>query len=190
MMAADGVMIRRAGVEDVALLAQMGEEAFYTAYAGEIAHEPLAAFAARVFAPERVAAELEEQPGSYLIIEVDGEAAGLAQLRAREAPAEVNGSRPVELSKIYLLDQWIGRGLGAALMEACLEEARGQGYETMWLGVWERNPRAIGFYGKWGFEAVGEVPFPFEGEMQRDVVMMKGIGDRGSAESQWLMANR
>jgi diamine N-acetyltransferase len=176
MMAADGVTIRPAGVEDVALLVQMGEEAFFTAYAEAIAHEPLATFAARVFAPERVAAELAEQPGSYLIIEVDGEAAGLAQLRAGEAPAEVNGSRPVELSKIYLLDRWIGRGLGAALMEACLEEARRLGYETMWLGVWERNPRAIGFYEKWGFAAVGEVPFPFEGEMQRDVVMSRVVG--------------
>jgi diamine N-acetyltransferase len=179
-MAAEVVAVRMADAGDVALLAKIGEEAFYTAYAEEIAHEPLAAFAARTFAPERVAAELAEQPGSYLMLEVDGEPAGLAQLRDGAAPAEVAGPKPVELSKIYLLDKWIGHGLGARLMQACLDEARSRGYETMWLGVWERNPRAIGFYEKWSFAPVGDIAFDFEGERQRDVVMMRGIGDQGS----------
>lgn len=177
-MAAEVVAVRMADAGDVTLLAKMGEEAFTKAYAANIAHEPLAAFAARTFAPERVAAELAEQPGSYLIIEVDGEPAGLAQLRDGAAPAEVTGPQPVELSKIYLMDAWIGRGLGARLMQACLDEARSRGYETMWLGVWERNARAIGFYEKWGFQPVGDIAFDFEGEWQRDVVMVRGIGDR------------
>lgn len=174
-MAAEVVAVRMADAGDVPLLAKLGEEAFYTAYAEEIAHEPLAAFAARTFAPERVAAELAAQPGSYLIIEVDGEPAGLAQLRDGEAPAGVTGPKPVELSKIYLLDRWIGLGLGARLMQACLDEARSRGYETMWLGVWERNPRAIRFYEKWGFAPVGDIAFDFEGERQRDVVMARGM---------------
>ena len=174
-MVADGVSVRWAEAEDVPVLAALGEEAFYSAYAGELAHEPLAAFAARTFDPARIVQEMKDQHGGYLLLEVDGEAAGLAQLRAGQAPDVVSGGEAVELSKIYLLDKWIGRGLGTRLMEACLNEARRRGYQTLWLGVWERNPRAIGFYEKWGFAAVGDSVFDFEGERQRDVLMSREI---------------
>jgi diamine N-acetyltransferase len=174
-MDGEGVTVREAGAADVPVLAALGEEAFYTAYAGQLAHEPLAAFARRAFEPERLAQELAEQPGGYLLLEVDGEPAGLAQLLAREAQPAVTGAQPVELSKIYLLDKWIGRGLGTTLMQACVDEARRRGYQTLWLGVWEHNPRAIGFYEKWGFLAVGDIRFNFEGEEQRDVVMSRAV---------------
>ena len=49
--------------------------------------------------------------------------------------------------------------------------ARAWDAEGVWLGVWERNPRAIAFYEKHGFAAVGEQTYRVAGEVQRDVVM-------------------
>src|SRR5690606_23196298 len=123
--------IRQAGPDDAATLAQIGAEAFTTAYAADLPLERLAAFAAETFAEARVAADLAEQPGCYLLLEVEGEAAGLAQLRDGPPPRGVTGPRPVELSKIYLLEKWIGRGLGTALMQASVDEARRRGYATL-----------------------------------------------------------
>lgn len=167
--------IRQAGPDDAATLAQIGAEAFTTAYAADLPLERLAAFAAETFAEARVAADLAEQPGCYLLLEVEGEAAGLAQLRDGPPPRGVTGPRPVELSKIYLLEKWIGRGLGTALMQASVDEARRRGYATLWLGVWERNPRAIAFYHKWGFVEAGDVAFRFGGEIQRDLIMVRAL---------------
>ena len=167
--------IRQAGPDDAATLAQIGAEAFTTAYAADLPAGPLAAFAAETFAEARVAADLAEQPGCYLLLEVDGEAAGLAQLRDGPPPRGVTGPRPVELSKIYLLEKRIGRGLGTALMQASVDEARRRGYATLWLGVWERNPRAIAFYHKWGFVEVGDIAFHFGDEIQRDLIMVRAL---------------
>jgi ribosomal protein S18 acetylase RimI-like enzyme len=49
-----------------------------------------------------------------------------------------------------------GRGVAQALMEHVLGRAAPLDADVAWLGVWERNPRAIAFYRKQGFEAVGE----------------------------------
>jgi len=167
--------IRQAGPDDAATLAQIGAEAFTTAYAADLPAGPLAAFAAETFAEARVAADLAEQPGCYLLLEVDGEAAGFAQLRDGPPPRGVSGPRPVELSRIYLLEKWTGRGMGTALMQASVDEARRRGYATLWLGVWERNSRAIAFYHKWGFVDAGDVAFRFGGEIQRDLIMVRAL---------------
>ena len=64
-----------------------------------------------------------------------------------------------------------GRGVGEALLNACVRQAREWGCDVVWLGVWERNPRAIAFYEKWGFRRVGEQRFLVGTDSQRDHVM-------------------
>jgi ribosomal protein S18 acetylase RimI-like enzyme len=63
-------------------------------------------------------------------------------------------------------------------MESCLETVQGSRGDTIWLGVWEHNDRAIRFYERWGFEIVGEKQFVLGGEKQCDVVMSRHIDDR------------
>jgi GNAT superfamily N-acetyltransferase len=53
------------------------------------------------------------------------------------------GPKPVELQRIYVDPTQIGGGVGATLMESSLEKARSLGYQTIWLGVWEHNHRAL-----------------------------------------------
>ena len=67
----------------------------------------------------------------------------------------------------------IGKGVGSQLMEASLHEARRKNKEVVWLGVWERNQRAIDFYLKWGFEKFDETDFLLGDDVQRDWLMKK-----------------
>lgn len=60
-------------------------------------------------------------------------------------------------------------------MRRSVDEARAAGHDVMWLGVWDRNPRAISFYRRWGFEAVGEMGFVFGVEQHRDIVMARRL---------------
>ena len=66
-------------------------------------------------------------------------------------------------------------------MRACLDEARNAGYETIWLGVWERNARAQAFYRKWNFRAVGDHIFQLGSDSQRDIVMERKVSDQERA---------
>jgi RimJ/RimL family protein N-acetyltransferase len=41
--------------------------------------------------------------------------------------------------------------------------------------VWEHNPRAIAFYRKFGFVAVGDHIFPVDHDPQRDILMARPV---------------
>jgi ribosomal protein S18 acetylase RimI-like enzyme len=62
-------------------------------------------------------------------------------------------------------------------MQACIEQARMRGVEVLWLGVWERNEHAIGFYKRWGFELVGTHLFQLGQDLQTDYVMARRVSE-------------
>ena len=92
-----------------------------------------------------------------------------------DAHESVSGSEPIEIQRIYVDPSVIGQGLGAILMQACLDEAEAHEYETIWLGVWEHNHRAIAFYEKWGFDTVGKQLFQLGSDEQTDVIMQRAV---------------
>ena len=89
----------------------------------------------------------------------------------------VCGLNPVEIARFYSAAPWIGRGVGAALMTACLREAEARACDVVWLDVWDRNARAIAFYSKWGFEVVGEADFILGDDVQHDLLMARVSGE-------------
>ncbi len=56
-------------------------------------------------------------------------------------------------------------------MQGCIQEALQRGCDSVWLGVWEKNSRAISFYKKMGFQEVGEHTFTLGYDPQRDIIM-------------------
>ena len=103
--------------------------------------------------------------------ESNGDVIGYAQLREGEVPGCVEGPGAIELWRFYVLREWHGQGIAQALMERVRVEAVARGAATLWLGVWDQNPRAQAFYRKCGFVDVGEHVFLFGTDPQRDLVM-------------------
>ena len=56
-------------------------------------------------------------------------------------------------------------------------EAEKHNCDTIWLGVWEFNPRAQAFYRKHGFYEVGKHIFQLGADAQTDVLMQKDLQD-------------
>ena len=170
-----GLVIRRGTLEDAGLLSELGAQTFTETFATENTPEDLAAYLATSFNVARQTAELEDPASTFLIAEVSGRAAGYARLYEGEPEKGVEGPNPIELRRLYVLREWLGHGLGGQLMRACLDTARQSGHETIWLGVWERNPRAQGFYRKWNFRPVGEHTFKLGSDLQTDIVMERAL---------------
>jgi diamine N-acetyltransferase len=170
-----GLTIRRGTIEDAALLSELGARTFADTFAADNTPEDLAAYMAIAFNVAQQTTELEDPASTFLIAEVDGRAAGYARLRDGEPEKGIEGPKPVELVRLYAAREWLGRGIGQELMRACLDEARQSGYETIWLGVWERNPRAQAFYRKWNFRTVGEHMFQLGADLQRDLLMERTL---------------
>lgn len=167
--------IRRAHIKDAKLLAELGAQTFVETFAEENAAEDMAAYLAASFSLERLTEELTDPLSIFFIAEVEGQAAGYAKIHPGEALAGAEGHKTIELVRLYVSQQWLGRGVGQALMQRCLDEARARRFEIIWLGVWERNHRAQAFYRKWNFHEVGEHIFQLGSDPQRDILMQRAI---------------
>jgi GNAT superfamily N-acetyltransferase len=170
-----GLRIRRATIADASLIANVGAATFVTSFGAQNTPENLAKHLANAFGEEIQKRELRDPAVTYLIAEQDGRTAGYAQVREGDAPPCVAGARPVEVRRFYVLPDFHGTGIAQALMNACADEARGRGGRTLWLGVWDQNPRAIRFYTKWGFEDAGGQTFMLGDDPQQDRVLASSL---------------
>jgi ribosomal protein S18 acetylase RimI-like enzyme len=91
--------------------------------------------------------------------------------RGGEVPECVSGARCVELQRLYVAPEQVGSGIGHKLMRAAMETTHREGFQTMWLGVWENNTHAIRFYQRHGFVTVGSHQFLLGKDLQTDLVM-------------------
>ena len=175
------IHVRPATVADAPLLSQLGATTFRETFEGENTPEDMARYLVEAFTPDRQAAEITDPAGTVLLAERrgtsgDAELAGYAHLVSGPAPAAVQGPAPLELKRLYVARAWHGQGVAQSLMDAALDAARARGAETLWLGVWERNPRAVAFYRKYGFSRVGEHTFVLGADAQTDWILARSLG--------------
>jgi len=169
------VTTRRAAVADAGSLAELGARTFSETFAADNKPADMAAYLAASFGTAKQKAELADPQSTFFVAEVGAVMIGYVRMQAGDFPACVTGSKPIELARIYVAQEWLGRSVGEALMRACINEARQTGHGAMWLGVWERNERAQAFYHKWGFRVVGRQTFQLGADLQNDFVMERAL---------------
>lgn len=167
--------IRHARAGDLETLRCLAERTFRDTFAADNDPADMQRYMGDAFSEQRLRAELADGAGLFLLAFADGtlEPIGYARLRTGEAHASVAGPSRLEIERLYVERAAIGHGVGAALMEAILAEAGRLGKRTLWLGVWERNTRAIAFYRRWGFEVVGSHVFWLGTDEQTDLIMQR-----------------
>lgn len=166
---------RKGTPADAEMLADLGWRTFDETFAAYNKPEDMAAFRPTMYSSALQAAELADPATEFLIAEVEGEAVAYVKLNTNDAPESITAEKPLQISRLYLLQKWTGRGLGDMLMELCLNIARQQGYDVVWLTVWEHNSRAYRFYQKYGFKEVGELEFILGNDVQRDLYMQREV---------------
>lgn len=117
---------------------------------------------------------LEPRTGLVYVAEARGSIVGYLALQRAAHPA-VAGRSPIQLWQIYVIPSFQGSGVAAQLISAALGHARAARHDVMWLGVSEENHRALAFYRKHGFEALGVHEVGSASHAHRDVVMSRAV---------------
>ena len=168
--------IRHGRPEDAGVLARFAARVFHETFAADNRPDDMAAYIMIAFGPDQQRRELTDVDYTCLLAEQEGALAGYALIRAKGDTPECVVERPaIEVVRFYVDRAWHGRGVAGPLMSACEAEARRRGARGMWLGVWERNDRAIGFYTKCGFRDVGSHEFVLGTDRQTDRVMERAF---------------
>jgi RimJ/RimL family protein N-acetyltransferase len=93
---------------------------------------------------------IQSDDAYVLVAEADGEVVGELTVLRRQAtgPATIG---------MAVLEPWRGRGVGTALMDACVDWARNAGVHKLSLEVFPWNDAALALYRKFGFVEEGRL---------------------------------
>lgn len=169
------LFIRYATKDDAALIADISRQTFYDTFAADNSPEDMEKFLSEQFTKGRLMLEVGSAGNEFLLAYKNDAVAGYAKLREGKVPVELKGRNLLEIARLYVLKEFLGERVGAQLMQHCLDIAKAKGKEVVWLGVWEKNQRAINFYHKFGFEKFGELDFLLGNDLQRDWMMKKEL---------------
>ena len=177
-MNGDDIVLRRGVPSDARALATFAAHAFADAFATQNAEADMRLHLDRAYGAAQQGRELADADMTTLLAWQGDVLVAYAQVHRHAAPPCVGASDAVELKRFYVDRSMHGRGLAARVMAAVFEAAREFGAATVWLGVWEHNPRARAFYAKSGFVDVGRQVFLLGNDEQTDLVMRATVPTR------------
>lgn len=167
--------IRIATPEDAELIADLSRKTFSETFGYLNTKENMDKFMKYQFTRELLMEEVSE-PGNIFFLAFDGEhPVGYVRLREGEKYPSFENKDSIEIARIYVVNTSIGMGVGKLMMHKCIVLAKEMKKEIIWLGVWEKNERAIQFYKSWGFEKFGDHDFLLGDDLQKDWLMKKEI---------------
>ena len=163
------IALRDVTVDDAELVCDLFSTSFRATFAHLYAAEDLALFMSEV-TPDAFVREIADPEFRLQLAEVDGVAAGFAKV----APPGLPGFTPAatrELRQLYVLDRFMGAGVGPALMDWVIADATAWGARHLQLSVYVDNVRARRFYEKRGFRVIGPYKFMVGNHADEDFIM-------------------
>lgn len=167
--------IRKASKNDAAALTEISRSTFLETFSKDNSKEDMDSYVSATFGMEKQLAEIQDSNRFVYIAWNENVAAGFFQLVNSVPDSSVSGPKPIEILRLYVDSRWHGKGLGPLLINKCFDVARKNGFQTAWLGVWEKNLRAKAFYSKFGFEVMGSHIFKLGSDEQIDLIMAKSL---------------
>ena len=156
------MILRPISIADLDALVALSRRAFTDAFGHLYAAEDLAAFLDTYRAPARFAAMIEDPDSLVLAADEDGAIAGYCTVQFGKGFAERPEPRPAKpsmLGQLYCSGGATGKGIGAAMLERAIVEARERGCDAMQLSVYSENFGAQRFYQRYGFRHVADIDF-------------------------------
>lgn len=170
-MSGPAFRIRSALPADAGELAELADRTFRDAFASVNTAADIDSHCSLRYGPTQQLREIEDPLMFTLLVEQGGRLIAFGQLRKATPPSCVAARGATEIQRLYVDQAWHGTGVARELIATLMRQALDRGADGIWLGVWERNPRAIAFYEKHGFRAVGEHIFMVGSDPQRDLIM-------------------
>jgi ribosomal protein S18 acetylase RimI-like enzyme len=169
------IRIRRAEEDDALALSFLAENTFRDAFADANTAANMQLHCATTYGHSLQLAEIRDSGRETWVAEADARLLAYVLLRLDAASPMISGERPVEIQRFYVDASYHGAGLAQQLMAHVVARAEAAGSTVLWLGVWERNPRALAFYQKSGFDVVAEHTFELGDDPQRDLIMRRDV---------------
>lgn len=169
------IHIKNCTHEDLCTLQEISYETFNETFKHQNSNENMTTYLEKAFNLKQLEEELSNNSSQFFFIYFNKEVAGYLKLNTNDAQTEDIGDESLEIERIYIKTKFQKLGLGKYLLTKAIESAIEHNKKKVWLGVWDRNENAIGFYEKMGFVQIGAHSFHMGTEEQIDLIMCKTL---------------
>jgi len=166
------MQIRPANTNDANILAELGAKTFYDTFRPFHSEEDLQQYIKKAYSLELISENLLKETIQYFIAFDEAKPIGYLKLIKNVTHEKLNSKKNIALEKIYVLKGYLDKKVGKELMMEAINFSKQNNFETLFLGVWQENHRAVKFYRKFGFENFTTRTFQL-GETLCDDFLMK-----------------
>ncbi|MBT4155683.1 MAG: GNAT family N-acetyltransferase [Candidatus Marinimicrobia bacterium] len=163
--------IRNVNIQDIEKLKGIGKRTFTETFSSDNSEENITEYLDNGFSTEKLKTELIDKNAEFYFAELKGRVIGYLKVNSGQSQTEIKDKNYLEIERIYVLKEYHGKKVGQLLYEKAIKIAKSKNAEYVWLGVWEKNPRAIKFYEKNGFVAFDKHIFKLGNDKQTDIMM-------------------
>lgn len=169
------ICVRKCVPEDQSALQKLSASTYYETFAPFNTAENMKKYLDGAFGGDSLKRELSCAQSEFFFALCDGVPAGYLKLNEAPGQTDINDPRSLEIQRIYVSAEYQRLGLGALLMKKALSAAAEAGKDYVWLGVWEKNEKALAFYKKYGFVQTGTHIFDLGGDKQTDLLLCRRL---------------
>jgi diamine N-acetyltransferase len=169
------INIKKCTLEDLHILQEISYETFNETFKHQNSPENMNAYLEKAFNLNQLEKELSNSSSEFFFIYFNSEVAGYLKINTNDAQSEELGNESLEIERIYIKNKFQKKGLGKRLINKAIKIAIERNKKKIWLGVWEKNEKAIGFYKKIGFVQTDTHSFYMGNEEQTDFIMTKPL---------------
>jgi ribosomal protein S18 acetylase RimI-like enzyme len=163
--------VSRVQPSELPALQQISRDTFYDTFAAFNTPEDMQRYMEQNLGAAQLATELGNPDSAFYFARTNGEIAGYLKLNRGTACTDSRYTDALEIERIYVRKEFMGAGVGQALMDKAREHMQEMNLPWLWLGVWEKNEAAIRFYEKQGFVPFDSHGFMLGNDLQTDILM-------------------
>lgn len=172
----DDIEIKKVKLADIADLQVIGRQTFFETFADHNTADDMQKYLDNNLSTDKLQNELTDKNSEFYFATLDNKVIGYLKINFGQAQTELKDKSSLEIERIYVLKDFHGKKVGQVLYDKAIDIAKQTNAEYVWLGVWEKNPRAIKFYEKNGFVAFDKHIFKLGNDEQTDIMMRLKIG--------------
>lgn len=169
------VKIEKCDLKNLDELIEIGKVTYLDTFQGSCSDDVIKKYLEEAFERNKIREEIMNKDSEFFFIYVDNEVSGYLKLNINSAQSDLKSENGLEIERLYIKYQYKSIGLGKLLIRYGLKRAEKLRKGFVWLGVWEKNSAAIGFYMKNGFSEIGVHDFIMGDEVQNDLIMRKDV---------------
>ncbi|MDQ2718694.1 MAG: GNAT family N-acetyltransferase [Bacteroidota bacterium] len=171
MMNHNKIQLIKIDSSDIEELQELSKQTFFDAFSLGNSDENIQAYLKTGFAYEKLAQEIDNVNSEFYFAKTGGKLIGYLKINSGDAQTEFRDNKGLEIERIYVLHDYQGKKAGQILQDKAIEIANHKHADYIWLGVWEKNPRAINFYKKNRFVQFDKHFFKVGNDEQTDILM-------------------